>query len=75
MKTAEQPRTARAPFGVDQRKPAESANLSLPTIRRMQASQGAKRIAALGIEPICDHAASGAGGCGLPPRKRPASRC
>jgi hypothetical protein len=77
MITAGQLRAARAPFGVDQRKLAESASLSLPTIRRMQASEGAvrnnvdslmKRIAALGalgIELISSNAASSAGGRGM----------
>jgi len=56
MKTAGQPRAARAPFRVD-RDPAESAGSSLPAIRRLPASDGAKRIA---------------GDRGTPPLERPA---
>jgi len=52
MKTAGQPRAERAPFRVDQRKPAESAGPSLPTIRRLPASAGAKRIAGGGAPPL-----------------------
>ena len=40
MITAAQLRAARALLGVDQRKLAEMAGVSLPTIQRMEASQG-----------------------------------
>jgi hypothetical protein len=76
MITAGQLRAARALFGVDQRKPAESAGRSLPTIRRMEASKGVVRgnaasliklVAALDarIELISDSAVSGAGRRGM----------
>jgi len=57
MKTVGQPRAARASFRVNQRRPAESAGPSLPTIRRLPASAGAERIA---------------GNRGAPPLERPA---
>jgi predicted transcriptional regulator len=40
MITAAQLRAARALLGIDQRKLAEMASVSLPTIQRMEASQG-----------------------------------
>jgi transcriptional regulator with XRE-family HTH domain len=40
MITAAQLRAARALLGLDQRKLAEMAGVSLPTIQRMEASQG-----------------------------------
>lgn len=40
MITAVQLRAARALLGIDQRKLAEMAGVSLPTIQRMEASQG-----------------------------------
>jgi transcriptional regulator with XRE-family HTH domain len=40
MITAAQLRAARALLGIDQRKLAEMAGVSLPTIQRMEASQG-----------------------------------
>lgn len=43
MITAAQLRAARALLGVDQRKLAELAGLSLPTIQRMEASDGLVR--------------------------------
>jgi len=67
-------RAARALLGVDQRRLAELSGLSLPTIQRMEASDGVVRgnvdslmklIGALqqaGIELISDGAASGPGG-------------
>ena len=84
MITAGQIRASRALLGIDQRKLAEAAGLSLPTIQRMEASDGVVRgnvdslmkvIAALdtlGIELITDNAASHAGGRGVR-LKRPAS--
>ena len=43
MITASQMRAARALLGIDQRKLAELAGLSLPTIQRMEASAGVVR--------------------------------
>lgn len=77
MITAGQLRASRALLGIDQRKLAEEARLSLPTIQRMEASEGVirgnvnslmKLIAALdglGIDLISDNAASQAGGRGV----------
>lgn len=77
MITAGQLRAARALLGIDQRKLAELADLSLPTIQRMEASEGVVRgnvdsltklVAALnaaGIELIGDGAVSPSGGRGV----------
>jgi transcriptional regulator with XRE-family HTH domain len=77
MITAAQLRAARALLGIDQRALAEAAGLSVPTIQRMEASEGVVRgnvdslmklIAALnvaGIELINPGAASHAGGRGV----------
>jgi len=77
MITAPQLRAARALLGIDQRALAEAAGLSVPTIQRMEASEGVVRgnvdslmklIAALnvaGIELINPGAASHAGGRGV----------
>jgi transcriptional regulator with XRE-family HTH domain len=77
MITATQLRAARALLGIDQRRLAELSNLSLPTIQRMEASEGVirgnvdslmKLISALdsaGIELIANHAASQGGGRGV----------
>jgi predicted transcriptional regulator len=77
MITAGQLRASRALLGIDQRKLAEVAGLSLPTIQRMEASDGVirgnvdslmKLIAALdelGIELISENAASQGGGRGV----------
>ena len=43
MITAAQMRAARALLGIDQRQLAERAGLSLPTIQRMEASDGVVR--------------------------------
>ena len=84
MITASQLRAARALIGMDQRMLAERAGLSLPTIQRMEASDGVVRgnvesltklIAALneaGIELIGDNAVSAAGGRGVRLRTPPA---
>jgi predicted transcriptional regulator len=84
MITAGQIRASRALLGVDQRTLAEAAGLSLPTIQRMEASDGVVRcnvdslmklIAALdtlGIDLITDNTVSNAGGRGVR-LKRPAS--
>lgn len=77
MLTAAQLRAARALLGVDQRQLAALSSLSVPTIQRMEASDGVVRgnvdslmklIAALdlaGIELIAEGAASQAGGRGV----------
>jgi transcriptional regulator with XRE-family HTH domain len=77
MITAAQLRAARALLGMDQRRLAEAAGLSLPTIQRMEASEGnirgnvdslVKLVEALnraGIELIGDGAASPSGGRGV----------
>jgi transcriptional regulator with XRE-family HTH domain len=75
--TAAQLRASRALLGIDQRKLAELATLSVPTIQRMEASHGVirgnvdslmKLVAALdaaGIELIAEGAASQSGGRGV----------
>ena len=77
MITAGQLRASRALLGVDQRKLAAMSGLSLPTIQRMEASEGVirgnvdslmKLVAALdagGIELIADNASSSSGGRGV----------
>ena len=77
MITAGQMRAARALLALDQRELAEQSGLSLPTIQRMEASEGVirgnvdslmKLIAALdtaGIELIGEGATSGGGGRGI----------
>jgi transcriptional regulator with XRE-family HTH domain len=77
MITAGQMRAARALLGIDQRKLAEMAGVSLPTIQRMEASEGTVRgivdslmkvVEALnqaGIELIGDNARSEGGGRGV----------
>ena len=77
MITAGQLRASRALLGLDQRKLAEAAGLSLPTIQRMEASEGVIRgnvdslmklvaaLEALGLEFIADNAPSPGGGRGV----------
>jgi transcriptional regulator with XRE-family HTH domain len=77
MITATQMRAARALLGIDQRQLAERAGLSLPTIQRMEASEGVVRgnveslmklvdaLAANGIELIGEGVASSTGGRGV----------
>jgi transcriptional regulator with XRE-family HTH domain len=77
MITAAQLRAARALLGVDQRRLAELSGLSVPTIQRMEASEGVirgnvdslmKLIAALdaaGIELIAEGAVSAQRGRGI----------
>ena len=77
MITAAQMRAARALLGIDQRQLAEMAGLSVPTIQRMEASEGnvrgvietlTKLVEALdraGIELIGDKAVSAGGGRGV----------
>jgi len=75
--TAAQLRAARALLGIDQRALAEAASLSVPTIQRMEASDGVIRgnveslvkvieaLNAAGIELIGEGAESKAGGRGV----------
>ncbi|MFN3623987.1 MAG: helix-turn-helix domain-containing protein [Hyphomicrobium sp.] len=77
MITAAQLRGARALLGIDQRKLAELAGLSLPTIQRMEGSDGVIRgnvdsltklvsaLDAAGVELITEGAASLSGGRGV----------
>jgi transcriptional regulator with XRE-family HTH domain len=77
MITSGQLRAARALLGIDQRRLADQAGLSLPTIQRMEASDGVirgnvdsltKLLAALdaaGVELIGDGAASPSGSRGV----------
>lgn len=77
MITSAQIRAARAMLGMDQRMLAEKAGLSLPTIQRMEASDGQVRgvvdslvkvvqaLEAAGIELIGDNAQSSGGGRGV----------
>ena len=77
MITAAQLRAARALLGVDQRELAQRCSLSLPTIQRMEASDGVIRgnvnslvklvdaLAAAGIELIGEGMASPGGGRGV----------
>ena len=77
MITAAQMRAARALLGIDQRRLAEAAGLSVPTIQRMEASGGTVRgnveslmkviagLHALGIELIAEGAESKGGGRGV----------
>jgi transcriptional regulator with XRE-family HTH domain len=77
MITAAQMRAARALLGIDQRGLAARAGLSLPTIQRMEASDGVVRgnvdslmklvdaLAANGVELIGEGVASAGGGRGV----------
>lgn len=77
MITAAQMRAARALLGMDQRRLAELSGLSLPTIQRMEASEGVirgnvdslmKLVAALdaaGVLLIAEGAVSSGGGRGV----------
>lgn len=77
MMTSAQMRAARALLGIDQRTLADMAGLSVPTIQRMEASDGNVRgvidslvrvveaLEAAGIELIGEGAASGGGGRGV----------
>ena len=77
MITSAQLRGARALLGIDQRKLAELAGLSLPTIQRMEASDGVIRgnvdsltklvsaLNAAGVELIAEGAVSHSGGRGI----------
>jgi transcriptional regulator with XRE-family HTH domain len=75
--TAAQLRAARALLGIDQRELAQRCGLSVPTIQRMEASEGVIRgnvdslmklvqaLAAAGIELIDEGVASSSGGRGV----------
>jgi transcriptional regulator with XRE-family HTH domain len=77
MITSAQMKAARALLGLDQRALAEAAGLSLPTIQRMEASNGTIRgnvdslvkvvaaLEGLGVELIAEGAASRKGGRGV----------
>lgn len=77
MITAAQLRAARALLGIDQRRLAEQSGVSLPTIQRMEASEGNVRgvvdtltkvveaLDRLGVELIGEGAASREGGRGV----------
>lgn len=83
MMTSGQLRAARALLGIDQKRLAELSNVSLPTIQRMEASDGVVRgtvetltkvIEALnraGVDLIGDNARSDAGGRGVRLREPP----
>ena len=83
MITSGQLRASRGLLGIDQRKLAAMSGLSLPTIQRMEASDGVirgnvdslmKLVAALeagGIELISDNAVSSGGGRGVRLKKPP----
>ncbi len=82
MISAGQLRAARALLGIDQRELAEIAGLSVPTIQRMEASEGVirgnvdslmKLIGALhtaGIELLAEGASSPDGGRGIRLKKK-----
>jgi transcriptional regulator with XRE-family HTH domain len=77
MITSGQMRAARALLGIDQRELAQRSGLSLPTIQRMEASDGLVRgnvdslmklvdaLAANGIELIGESGTSSGGGRGV----------
>jgi len=83
MITAAQLRAARALLGIDQRELAKLSGLSLPTIQRMEASDGVirgnvdslmKLVAALdggGVELIADNVTSAGGGRGVRLKRPP----
>ncbi len=83
MITSAQMKAARALLGIDQRQLAQRAHLSLPTIQRMEASNGVVRgnvdslmklveaLAADGIELIGEGTASNGGGRGVRLKETP----
>lgn len=86
MMTAAQLRAARALLGMDQKTLAERAGVSVPTIQRMEASQGNVRgvvdslvkvveaLDAAGIELIGEGAESRGGGRGVRLKETPPDR-
>ncbi|HEY5604585.1 MAG TPA: helix-turn-helix transcriptional regulator [Gammaproteobacteria bacterium] len=85
MITAVQLRAARALLGMDQRQLADAAGVSLPTIQRMEGSDGQVRgnvdslvkvvdaLERAGVELIADGAASNDGGRGVRFKAKPPS--
>jgi len=85
MITAAQIRAARALLGMDQRRLAQAAGLSLPTIQRMEASDGQVRgnvdslvkvvdaLERVGVELIGEGAVSAEGGRGVRFKVKPES--
>jgi len=85
MITAAQMRAARALLGLEQRQLAELSGLSVPTIQRMEASDGVVRgnvdslmkltaaLDAAGVELIGEGAVSQAGGRGVRLKAQPSS--
>ena len=85
MITAGQLRAARSLLGIDQRELAQRCGLSVPTIQRMEASDGVIRgnvdslmklvnaLDAGGVELIGDHATSSGGGRGVRLKNPPAN--
>ncbi len=83
MMTAAQLRAARALLGIDQKTLAEMSGVSLPTIQRMEASDGNVRgivetltkvieaLNAAGVELIGENARSDGGGRGVRLRRPP----
>ncbi len=83
MMTAGQLRAARALLGIDQKTLADRAGVSLPTIQRMEASDGNVRgivdtltkvieaLNAAGVELIGENARSESGGRGVRLRRSP----
>jgi transcriptional regulator with XRE-family HTH domain len=86
MITSRQLRAARALAGLDQRALAKASQLSLPTVQRMEASEGVVRgnveslmklmaaLERLGIELINEGAASSKGGRGVRLKEQVRSR-
>ena len=84
MITSQQMRAARALLGIDQRQLAEMAQLSLPTIQRMEASEGQVRgvidtlvkvieaLDAAGIELLGENVPSNGRGRGVRLKEPPA---
>lgn len=82
MMTSAQLRAARALLGIDQRRLAELSGVSLPTIQRMEASEGTVRgvvssltkvveaLDAAGVELIGDDQPSSGGGRGVRLKQR-----
>lgn len=85
MITAPQLRAARALLGMDQRQLADAAGVSLPTIQRMEASEGQVRanvdtlvkvvecLERAGLELIAEGATSTGGGRGVRLKAEPAT--
>jgi len=85
MITAAQIRAARALVSIDQRRLADLAGLSLPTIQRMEASDGVVRgnvdslmklmgaLEAAGVEFLAEGVASPGGGRGVRLKQTPSS--